>query len=232
MQQLLDYIAILAFVVVYFITRDIFLATAVLLAGVTFQVAAYWVLKRPIGTELKVTFWASMILGGMTLVLRDETFIQWKPSIVNWLLAAALLIAHWAKRIFLIEKMLGKVMRLPDEAWLALTYGWAAAFTFVGILNLWVANNFSMDTWVTFKFAGLMGLNVVFLVATFGYLGAKGLLTDEHLIDPNADTGEDGGDKTGNNQTETDSAESAATNTPLAASAAAPTATSDTKETP
>ena len=205
MQQLLDYIAILAFVIVYFITRDIFLATALLLVGVTVQVAAYWLWKRPIGPELKMTFWASMILGGMTLILRDETFIQWKPSIVNWLLGAALLIAYWAKRIFLIEKMLGKVMRLPDEAWMTLTYGWAAAFTFVGVLNLWVAYNFSMDTWVTFKFAGLMGLNVVFLIATFGYLGAKGLLSDENLVDPNAPSAED----------------AANPNTPLAASASA-----------
>ncbi|MEM9624366.1 MAG: septation protein IspZ, partial [Pseudomonadota bacterium] len=139
MQQLLDYIAILAFVVVYFVTRDIFLATGVLLAGVTLQVALYWLLKKPIGNELKITFWASMILGGMTLVLRDETFIQWKPSIVNWLIAAVLVGAYWWKGIYLIQKMLGKALRLPDSAWLTLTYGWTLAFTLMGIVNLWVA---------------------------------------------------------------------------------------------
>ncbi len=188
MQQFLDYIAILAFVVVYFITRDIFLATGVLLVGVTVQVAAYYVLKKPIGSELKITFWASMVLGGMTLLLRDETFIQWKPSIVNWLLALVLIGAHLLKRVFLIEKMLGKALVLPDSAWFTLTYFWAGAFAGVGLLNLWVAYNFSMDTWVTFKFVGLLALNFVFILMTFGYLGIKGYLNDKHLIDPDQKT--------------------------------------------
>ncbi|MEM7098134.1 MAG: inner membrane-spanning protein YciB [Pseudomonadota bacterium] len=187
MQQLLDYIAILAFVVIYFLTRDIFLATGVLMVGVTIQVAAYWFLKKPIGNELKLTFWASMILGGMTLILRDETFIQWKPTIVNWLLALVLVVAHLWRRVYLIQKMLGKVLKLPDQAWFVLTYGWAGAFVFAGMVNLYVAFNYSMDTWVTFKFVGLMGLNILYLIATFTYLGVKGWLTDEHLQDPDAD---------------------------------------------
>lgn len=183
MQQFIDYLAILAFMAVYFISRDIFLATAVLMGGVTAQIIVYWLMKKPIGNELKITFWASMVLGGMTLFFQDETFIKWKPSLVNWLLALVLLCAHWIKGIYLIKKMLGKMLSLPDEAWFALTYGWAAAFTLVGFLNIWVAYTFSLDTWVTFKFFGLMLLNIVFMVITFGYLYAKGLLTDEHLLD-------------------------------------------------
>ena len=184
MQQLLDYIAILAFVVVYFITRDMFLATGVLMAGVTLQVGAYYLLKKPIGNELKVTFWASMGLGTLTLLLRDETFIQWKPTIVNWLLALVLIGAHLFARNFLIKRMLGQVLHLPDQAWMALTYGWATAFFSAGALNLWVAYNFSMDTWVTFKFVGLLLLNIVFLICTFAYLYAKGWLTEENMPDP------------------------------------------------
>lgn len=184
MQQLIDYFAILAFMVVYFISRDIFLATAVLMGGVTLQIIIYWLLKKPIGNELKITFWASMLLGGMTLLLRDDTFIKWKPSIVNWILALVLLGAYWIKRVFLIKKMLAKVLALPDSAWLVLTYGWAFAFIVVGVLNLWVAYTFSLDTWVTFKFFGLMLLNIAFMIATFGYLYAKDLLNDDNLIDP------------------------------------------------
>ena len=130
MQQLLDYVAILAFVVVYFISRDVFLATGVLMAGVTLQVVAYWMLKKPIGNELKVTFWASMLLGGMTLILRDELFIQWKPTIVNLLLASTLIGAHLFTKSFIIKRMLGQVMVLPDSAWLVLTYAWAIGFLF------------------------------------------------------------------------------------------------------
>jgi intracellular septation protein len=186
MQQLLDYMAILAFVVVYFISRDVFLATGVLMAGVTIQVAAYWLLKKPIGNELKVTFWASMILGGMTLILHDETFIQWKPTIVNWLLGLSLVGAHLIARVYLIQRMLGQVMKLPDRAWFVLTYGWAVGFIGSGALNLWVAYNFSMDTWVTFKFVGLLAINIVLLIATFTYLYSQGLLSEDNLSDPKA----------------------------------------------
>ncbi len=191
MQQFIDYIAILAFMLVYFISRDIYLATAVLMGGVTLQIVIYWLLKKPIGNELKITFWASMVLGGMTLFFRDDTFIKWKPSLVNWLLAAVLLGAHWIKGTYLIKKMLGKMLMLPDQAWSVLTYGWAGAFVFAGGLNLWVAYSFSLDTWVTFKFVGLMLLNIGFMLLTFGYLYAKGLLTEEHLIDPAASAAKD-----------------------------------------
>ncbi len=185
MQQFIDYIAILAFVVVYFMTKDIFLATGVLMVAVTVQICLYWLMKKPIGNELKLTFWASMILGGMTLIFQDETFIKWKPSIINWLLALVLVGAHLFAKTFLVEKMLGKVLRLPDSAWRSLTYGWALAFTVSGTVNIYVAYSYSLDTWVTFKFVGLLGLNLVFLMATFAFLHVKGLLTEEHLLDPN-----------------------------------------------
>ena len=181
MHQFIDYIAILAFVVVYFVSRDIFLATGVLMVAVTVQIALYWTLKKPIGNELKLTFWASMILGGMTLIFQDETFIKWKPSIVNWLLAVVLVGAHLFMRTFLIKKMLGKVLNLPDYAWRTLTYGWALAFTLAGTANLWVAYTYSLDTWVTFKLVGLLGLNILFMIVMFVYLYTKRLLTDEHI---------------------------------------------------
>ena len=34
----------------------------------------------------------------------------------------------------------------------------------MGVLNLWVAFNFSTDTWVSFKLFGGMGLMIVFIV--------------------------------------------------------------------
>jgi intracellular septation protein len=184
MQQLLDYIAILAFVIVYFVTRDIFFATGVLMAGVTLQVIAYWLLKRPIGNELKITFVACMLLGGMTLIFRNEAFIQWKPTIVNWLLASALVGAHLIGRSFLIKRALGQLMVLPNHVWFTLTYGWAVGFYAAGGINLWVAFNYSMDTWVTFKLVGLLLINLVYLVITFVYLYSKGLLGEENLRDP------------------------------------------------
>lgn len=181
MQQLLDYLAVIAFAIVYFTTKDIFLATGVLMACVALQVIAYKALKKPIGKELKMTFWLSMGMGGLTLLFRDEAFIQWKPSIVSWVLASALIGAHWFTKTFLLKKLLGHALNLPDEKWRVLTYGWAIAFTFSGVLNLWVVNNFSMDAWVTFKLFGQMGINFFYIIVMIVYLVASGALSEASL---------------------------------------------------
>ena len=178
MQQFLEYFAVIAFVAVYFLTKDVFLATAVLLVAITAQVAFYKVTKRPLSNELKVTFWVSLVLGGMTLVLRDETFIQWKPSIVSWAIALGLAGAQLFARLSLLKKMMGAAMDLDDLIWRNLTYGWAAGFGLSGAINLWVVNNFSMDAWVTFKLFGLLGLNLLYVLIMVAYLVSIGALKE------------------------------------------------------
>lgn len=178
MQQFIEYFAVIAFVAVYFLTKDVFLATAVLLVAITAQVAFYKLTKRPLSNELKITFWVSLILGGMTLVLRDETFIQWKPSIVSWAIAVGLLGAQWFARVSLLKKMMGAALELDDAVWRKMTYGWAAGFALSGFINLWVVENFSMDTWVTFKLFGLLGLNLLYVIIMVAYLVSIGALKE------------------------------------------------------
>jgi intracellular septation protein len=179
MQQFLEYFAVIAFVVVYFLTKDVFLATGVLLVAITAQVAFYKLSKRPLSNELKVTFWVSLILGGLTLVLRDESFIQWKPSIVSWAIAVGLIGAQLVAGVSLLKKMMGSAMTLEDNVWRTLTYGWAAGFALSGVINLWVVNNFSMDAWVTFKLFGLLGLNLLYVVIMVAYLMSIGALKED-----------------------------------------------------
>ena len=182
MQQLLEYFAVIAFVAVYFLTKDVFLATGVLLAAIVAQVAFYKVTKRPRSNELKITFWVSLVLGGMTLLLRDETFIQWKPSIVSWAIALGLVGAQLFAGMSLLKKMMGSALTLEDSVWRNLTYGWAVGFAASGAINLWVVNNFSMDTWVTFKLFGLMGLNLLYVFIMMAYLVAIGALTGDDAV--------------------------------------------------
>ena len=174
MQQLLDFLPILVFTVVFF-ASDIYWATGALMASVTLQVVIYKLMGRPIGRELKFTFWASMAFGGLTLLLRDETFIQWKPTVVNLLLAASLIGSHFM-RTNLIRKVLGGQLTLPDPVWVRLNFGWAAGFLFAGALNLVVAYNFSMEFWVTYKLVGGLGLTFSYIAITLLYLHRLGLL--------------------------------------------------------
>ncbi|MDE0366588.1 MAG: septation protein IspZ [Gammaproteobacteria bacterium] len=177
MQQLLDFLPILIFTAVFF-ASDIYWATGALMASVTLQVAVYKLLGRPVGRELKFTFWASMAFGGLTLLLRDETFIQWKPTVVNGLLAASLIGSHFM-RTNLIRKVLGGQLKLPDPVWVRLNFGWAAGFLFAGALNLVVAYNFSMAFWVTYKLVGGLGLTFSYVAVTLFYLHRLGLLAQE-----------------------------------------------------
>ncbi len=175
MQQLLDFIPILVFVVVFF-TTDIYWATGALMAAVTLQVAVYKLSARPVGRELKLTFWVSILFGGLTLVLRDETFIQWKPTVVNWLLGAALIGGHFMGKN-LIEKLLGGQLKLPARVWTHLNFGWAGGFFLAGALNLAVAYGFSPEVWVTYKLVGGLALTFGYVALTLIYLHRLGLLS-------------------------------------------------------
>ncbi len=174
MRQLLDFLPILIFTVVFF-AADIYWATGALMASVTLQVAVYKLLGMRVGRELKLAFWASIAFGGLTLLLRDETFIQWKPTVINWLLAASLLGSHFV-RTNLIEKLLGGQLKLPDAVWTRLNFGWAAGFFFAGALNLIVAYNFNMEFWVAYKLIGGFGITLSYIILTLIYLHRLGLL--------------------------------------------------------
>lgn len=175
MNQLLDLAPVLIFVVVFF-TTDIYYATGALMTAVTVQVTAYLLLKKPVSRELQLTFWASLIFGGLTLAFRNETFIQWKPTIVNWLLAGSLIGSYYVGKKNLIEQLLSKQLTLVDEVWTRLNFGWALGFFIAGALNLIVAYNFSMEIWVTYKLVGGFALTFIYIAITMLYLAHKGFL--------------------------------------------------------
>jgi intracellular septation protein len=151
------------------------------MAAVTLQVICYRLARKPIGRELQLTFWASMVFGGLTLFYRDEAFIQWKPTIINWLLAASLVTSHFMRKN-LIQKLLGSKMHLPDQVWVNLNLGWSAGFFLAGALNLVVAYNFSMEVWVTYKLVGGLALTFTYVILTTLYLHKLGLL--DAVADP------------------------------------------------
>jgi len=150
----------------------ILIATAVAIVATFGQIG--WVHFRH-GKADKM-LWISLaiitVFGGATLLLHDETFIKWKPTVLYWLFASVLLISQIAFRKNLIKAMMGKQMVLPENIWHKLNQGWAAFFTVVGFINLYVAFNFSTDTWVNFKLFGILGLMLVFVLGQ-GMLLAK-----------------------------------------------------------
>jgi intracellular septation protein len=149
---------------------DIYVATAVAIGASIAQIAWLRLRKRPI----EPMQWASLIIivvfGGMTLVLRDETFIKWKPTVLYLSFALALGVARWALRRNLIAAMMGGQIRLPPVIWDRMNLAWVVFFAAMAVLNLYVAYNFSTDLWVNFKAFGTLALTVLFVIGQAFYM--------------------------------------------------------------
>src|SRR3954465_4636387 len=163
MKFFFDLLPVLAFFVAFQVA-GIYVATAVAITTTVVQVA--WLKLR--GKRVDAMVWASLaiivVFGGATLVLQDETFIKWKPTVLYWLLGVVLGGAALVFRRNLIRAMLSEQVRLPDPVWNRLNWSWVAFFVFMGGLNLYVAFNYSTQLWVNFKLFGGMGLMLVFVV--------------------------------------------------------------------
>jgi intracellular septation protein len=180
MRQFIEFVPIALFVTVYFSTRDIYLATAILMAGVCVQVGFEYYKDQALSKRTKMVFCVVILAGTATLVFQNEAFIKWKPTIVNWLFGLALLGGHLLSKDNLLKKMLGEHLTLPDPAWQNLNYGWALGFFIAGALNLVVAYSYSTDIWVTYKLVGGFALTLSYMVITMAYLVKGGYLSDSN----------------------------------------------------
>jgi len=174
MALLVDFFPLLLFFAA-FQWQGIFVATGVAIVASVIQIVWYKASGRPI----KVINWFNLVVigvfGGTTLLLQDATFIKLKVTAYYWLLMLVLLAGKliWQKNF--VQLLLPKEeFALPDAVWTQLLWAWVCFGGFMGALNLYVAFNYPLDTWVKFKVFGGIGLMVVFVIA-------QGILIARHL---------------------------------------------------
>lgn len=163
MKFLFDLLPVVLFFLAFKI-YDIFIATAVAIVAAIAQIGWLWFRDRHIDKMMWSNLAIIVIFGGATLVSQDETFIKWKPTILYWLIAIALLASNLIFRKNLIQAMLEKQIVLPPITWNKLNLSWIGFFLLMGCINLYVAFGFSVDTWVTFKLFGATGLMLIFII--------------------------------------------------------------------
>jgi intracellular septation protein len=163
MKFLFDLFPVALFFVAFKIA-GIYVATAVAIAASLLQVGWLKFRKQRVHPMLWASLGIIVVFGGATLVLQDETFIKWKPTVLYWLFGVVLAVSATMFRRNLIQMMLSEQMRLPPPIWARLNWSWVAFFVFMGAANLYVAYNFSTDLWVNFKLFGGMGLMLAFVV--------------------------------------------------------------------
>lgn len=155
----------------------VLLATLVVMAATLAQ-ALYIKLR---GQKIDLMLWISLalvvVLGGLTVWLHDATFIKWKPTGLYWGMALVFL---FSERFFgrnILRGMLGKDIELPQQVWTRMNLSWVLFFVAMGVLNLYVAFNFSLSTWANFKAFGSTGLMILFTLA-------QGLYMSRHMSEP------------------------------------------------
>jgi len=168
---LFDFFPLLLFFAAYKF-GDIFIATGVAIAASVVQLGWLKLAGKKIEVSHIITFAVIFLFGGLTLLFRDESFIKWKPTIVNWLFAAIMFFTHFGNRKTAIEYLMGSQISLPVRIWRGMNLSWIVFFIVVGCLNVYVAFYYApqlsaevrTDIWVKFKVFGLMGLTLVFLI--------------------------------------------------------------------
>ena len=163
MQLLVDYIPIVAFILAYFY-EDIFFATGVLMAVMPVVLVLQWLLTRKVNRIYAASTALVLVLGGATLAFRNPTFLYWKPTVLNWLIAIVFLGSQWIGDKTIVQRMLGTAAELSPSQWIRLNQLWVVFFTIVGGINLYVAYNFSEAFWVKFKLFGMLGITLVFVI--------------------------------------------------------------------
>jgi len=148
----------------------ILLATAVAILATLAQVLWLLIRRCHVDTMLWVSLVIILVFGGATIYFHDELFIKWKPTVLYWCFALALLGAQLILRKNLIRSLMGQQMTLPDPVWNKLNLAWGAFFAAMGALNLYVAFNFPLELWVNFKMFGFLGLMIAFVIAQTAYL--------------------------------------------------------------
>ncbi len=164
MKQLLEFLPLIIFFIVYqmsgttlsvgdseYTFDGIYTATIALILTTILQVIIVRLVWGSVEKRLLGVAGAVIIFGGATVLLKDPVFIFWKPTVFNWALAGVSVVWHVMRGKCLFEDLLPDEIEMPKHIWKRVTVASTLHFFIVGAVNLYVAYNFSMDAWVSFK---------------------------------------------------------------------------------
>ena len=181
MKILIDFFPILLFFGAYKLF-DIYVGTAVLMAATALQMSLVYLIDRKLQMMHKITLVLIMVFGTLTLVLHDERFIKWKPTVLYGAMALALALAVWVYKKNFLKLLLGSQLTLPELVWMRLNTVWVGYSAFMAIINGYVAAYYSTEAWVNFKIWGYV-FPLLFIVGQ-GFYIARYLQTDDTRISP------------------------------------------------
>lgn len=170
---------ILVFFGAYYL-YDLFAATGAIMVTTLIALVISYYYERKVPAMPLVTAVVIMIFGGLTLYLKDETFIKLKPTIIYALFAVALGVGLALGKSF-IKTLFGNFWNLDTEGWRKLTLRLIFFFAAMAIANEFIWRSFSTEIWVNAKVFGFTG-------ATFVFFLLQVPLITSHTLSPEGDT--------------------------------------------
>ena len=152
-------------------SSGIYFATLVLMITYSIQFVILMLIKK-IKKIHYITLFIILIAGLSTLYFKNPFFIKIKPSIVYWGFALFFILNNMFSKENIIKKLLKEQIELDNKKWSVLSNSWIIFFILCGFLNLYVANFFTEETWVEFKFyiLGII-LPIIFIILNGIYIG-------------------------------------------------------------
>jgi intracellular septation protein len=169
MLAILDLLPVVIFFGAYRL-YGIYEATIALIVAMVLIIAVHWFVKGTVSRMLLVSGAFAVVLGGITLWLENPLFLQWKPTVVYWIFAVVLLGFEILTPRNVFQRTLGDSVEVSKLAWRLLNLIWVVLFIAMGVANIYVAYNFSMDAWVDFKLYLAIASVVLGFVVTAGFL--------------------------------------------------------------
>ncbi len=129
---------------------------------------SYWI-ERKIPVMVVASSLIVLVLGGITLLSGDTSFIKMKPTLLYGSFAIALGVGVLKGKGY-ISYILRQAIEMPDHAWLTLSKRWMIFFALMAIANECVWRLMTEDAWVKFKVFGLLGLTFAFMLTQIPFI--------------------------------------------------------------
>jgi intracellular septation protein len=162
---LLDFASTILFLALYALTKNIELSVA---AGILLALGQLgWKLARH--EKPDALQWISLVLviasGGATLAVNNPIFVMLKPTIINLLVAGAMLQKGWMARY-----MPARAMEFVPDLVVTFGYVWAGMMALSALLNLVLALNFSVMIWSSVMAVWGIASTIALFLAQYGIM--------------------------------------------------------------
>lgn len=144
--------------------EQILFATAVFVPSILVALGASYALTRKLPKMAVITAVVVTVFGGLTLILRDDTFVKMKPTILYCLFAGILGFGLMRGQSYL-KYLMDELIPMRDEGWTKFTVRFIAFYAALAVLNEFVWRIYGTDTWVNFRTFVLPAANFVFILA-------------------------------------------------------------------